>query len=169
MAHDRSPQQQRLCHGPHTRVELFDRCSLGSVKLAGSKQEEKPKAKNSIVAVHKAGGGYDVGRVRRFFRHITPGHDLSYTALEDEPFLSQIAVVDWFEPAFRSRPENAKLTRDYRDQITGIPVIRHKHTKDSAGNFWCCHQLVRCKFGLVPHPKRKGDMCLLSRTIAFDA
>lgn len=168
-AQHKMPQQQQVCRGPNTAVELFDRCALGSVTLAGSKQEEKPKAKNSIVAIQKAGGGYDAGRVRRFFRHIPPGHDLTYTALEDEPFLSQIAVIDWFEPAARSRPENAKLTRDYRDQLTGIPVVRRKHTQDSAGNFWCCHQLVRCKFGLAAHPKRKGDMMLLSRTIGFDA
>lgn len=168
-AQDKTPRQKQLCRGPSTSVELFDRCSLGSVKLVGSKQEEKPKAKNSIVAIRKEGGGYDVGRVKRFFRHAPPGHDLSYTELDDEPFMSQVASIDWFEPASRSRPENAKLTRDYRDQLTGIPVVRRKHTQDSAGNFWCCHQLVRCKFGLVAHPKRKGDMMLLSRTIAFDA
>ena len=98
--------------------------------------------------------------LEKFFKHIPPGQNLSYTEEEHDQMLAHIASVQWFKAANKtSRP---KLTAAATDVITGAPVVRSTSTTDTGGNFWCCHNLLRGKFALAPHPLRAGDLMLIS-------
>ena len=169
-----SNHQVQLCHGPgpiqHPIVQLFDRLELGCVKLTGSKQESKLKAKNSVVMIHD-GRKYQVGRVRRFFAHTSPGHShVNDAAAEDVEGRAQNADVDWYAETNRSVP-GAPLGVDAMDSALDCPVVRRGHVKDIMGNFWACEGLVRCKLALIlaphPRPNRKGDMIVIARHADF--
>ena len=152
--------EQMLCFGPDSEVRMFDRATFGPVQLVDSRLEQHVRAKNSIVVFEKPDGrGYEVGRVRRFFRHLSPGY-----IREDGVGDVNIADVDWYANAVKSRPANAVLDSAGMDKLTGLPVVKRSHIDDKMGNYWQCDQLVQSKFGLAPHPVRMGDMVLLSRS-----
>ena len=158
-------KQLQMCDGSvslrNPVVQMFDRAQLGFVQLAGSNQEGHTRAKNSIVVIsHHTDGEWDVGRVCCFFAATPPGHEHRPDNAEHQ---AQIADVRWYGRA----PASPSLTREKLDKVLGCPVVMRAHRVDELGNYWCAHQLLRCKVGLVPHPSVPGQMVALSRSADF--